>query len=174
MADFGTILNSDNTTLSLYCKSINTLDPISYFNAYFNANFLPFYILPNTLYIVLYETQFNRFITGGSPRITITKDGIYNISLLVQFVNRGGNDVNNISLSYSVYSGNTALYTSFCPAVAKMDTTFDYSFLSFSQIQNLEEGQSIQITVNNTSEGVSLEGVDLTLGNISVNYICPF
>ena len=109
MADFGTILNPDNTALDLYCRSITTTQapPVpftpSQFYGYntgqaFTSN------TPQTM--VMQQPTLVQNISGGAGRYTNMTPGMYLFSSVVQIVVTAGGGA---STSLQVYK-NGILY----------------------------------------------------------------
>ena len=102
MADFGTILDPNNTTLNLYCNSITQSNPIVESLPLFSG-FRPEYSQSGNSFIFATSTTYQQNgITNNNGIFTNMKPGLYvlNTNLYVRTPN-DNNNLTNLILSYN-------------------------------------------------------------------------
>ena len=167
MADFGTILNPNNTSLDLYCNSITTnQSPES--NSYFKASFPPALVGQTDTLIVNFTPLLSTNFVAESPKIIAIRNGIYRISFCYRLQSVGGNDTNYITITYSVFNSlDELIYTPICPTLGLLNSTNPITLL-FDEIVELSVGDYIQLYLNNASP-LSSFGINLTTGSVDIN-----
>ena len=180
MADFGTILNKDNTTLDLYCHSIST---VSSYPPYLYASAPTFTYNANQNLPIIFNDVIGRNITATEfPKITFTKAGVYKFSCnLIGSANFISLFDTNLFLRFNVYNSNGDLITTSATTGGNSFNAYDQSgnlrertgALSLDAIFNINQGYYVEVILSTSSPPPQFN-IIFASGSLCVSFIGSF
>jgi hypothetical protein len=180
MADFGTILNKENTTLDLYCHSIST---VSSYPPYLYASAPTFTYNTNQNQPVIFNDVIGREITASSfPKITFTKAGVYKFSCnLIGGATFISIFETNLFLSFNVYNSNGDLITTSATTGGNSFNAYDESgnlrtrndCMALDAIFNINTGNYVEVIVSSTAVPPQFN-IIFASGSLCVSFIGSF
>ena len=174
MADFGTIINKENNTLTLYCNNVVASNPV-----YLYASAPFFYYTTNEIKPIIFNDIIGREITASNfPKITVSNSGVYKISCNLLGRNSAMSASTydlNLFLSFNLYDSNGTFISSSLTSGVNFYNFVSASIqrtvpLALDAIMKIDKDQYLEVVVSTLAPPPSFE-VYFSSGTLCISLI---